>query len=64
MAEELRYHILVKSCNSEYTVADINSDVVEWQAHPRDICSGLLIVSAIYRYNEHISQITANRNNT
>ena len=51
MAEELRYHILVKSCNSEYTVADINSDVVEWQAHPRDICSGLLIVSTIYRYN-------------
>ena len=25
------------SCRPEYTVADVDSDVVEWQTHPRDI---------------------------
>ena len=27
----------LRSCDPEYTVADIKSDVVEWQTHLRDI---------------------------
>lgn len=36
LAQGLRYHFTLLSCNPKYTVADINSDIVELKMHPRN----------------------------
>ena len=37
VAEGLKHHFTPMSCNPEYTVGDIISDVIPWKTHPRDI---------------------------
>ena len=37
MAERPRHQFILVACNAEDSTLDGNSDVLEWQTHPRDI---------------------------